>query len=434
MNDQDARLLLMPLAEEPVPPSGLDAAALVSAGRRRVRRRRLVTLGGTGALTVAALVAVPLVAAGLAGRGPAPSGPVVTAPNSPAVAAEQPVAAPPPLPTTCVAQRLPVPDGATSAIVQAADPTGRYLVGLAYSESEEWTLLWDRGRLTVLTPPTQSVDTMVVNASGVVAGSGLRTFDGGRDNEQMAWVYENGTYRRLQLVHPGPGAGVEITGINARGEVVGNQGVLGKLKDDIGVRYPLRVPVRWPAGEGSPRALPLPEADADVSAAGIADDGTVVGHQVSRDDQLSRSSDRGLVWVANDPPRELAAPGGTGPGTSASAIAGDWVVGWSQAGDGFGLSRWNLRTGAAATVDGLAFVGGVNRHGWVSGFVRAANGFETPAFAAGGKVVRLPSVDGAVPSREGPGAYTISEDGRVLSGLLVTGADERPFPVRWTCR
>lgn len=418
MNDQDARLMLRPLGEESVPPSGLDVATLVGAGRRRVRRRRLAALAGTGGLAAVALLAVPLVASGVDRTAPGrPSGPVAAAPTTASREAPAPA---PAVPATCVVRRLPVPAGVTEAVVYDGDPTGRFQVGVGYAATETSVLLWDAGRLTVLSPPTAGADTLVVNASGVVAGSG----DG------IAWVYENSTYRRLPLVDPGPGGGVEVTGINARGEVVGNQGTLGKLKDDVGVRHPLRVPVRWPAGAGSPRALPLPAGDLDVSAADIADDGTVVGQKSGRDDQPSRAADRALVWTGDGEPRELAATGGAG----ATAIAGDWVIGWSAVTDGFRQERWNLRTGAAAPVDQLAYVGEVNQHGWMAGFVRASDGFETPAFAAGGTVVRLPSLDGAAPSKEGPGAYTISDDGRVLSGLLVSGPDERPFPVRWTCR
>ncbi len=47
-DDQDGRLLLMPLAEGSAPPSRLDPAALLAAGRRRVRRRRLAAIGGAG--------------------------------------------------------------------------------------------------------------------------------------------------------------------------------------------------------------------------------------------------------------------------------------------------------------------------------------------------------------------------------------------------
>jgi uncharacterized membrane protein len=419
-DDREAKLLLLPLAEEPLPPSGLDAATMVRAGRRRVRRRRLTTLAGAGALTAAALVAVPLAVSALSR--PAPVTASLLAAPSTAAAAPRPESAPP-APTSCTAQRLPVPAGVREAVVLDGDPAGRFHVGIGYAAGRTWALRWDGGRLTVLSPPAKDVDSLVVNAAGVVAGSG----------GTAAWVYEDGAYRRLQEVPSGPDGGIQVTGINARGEVVGNQGITGKLKEGATVRFPWRIPVRWPAGEGSPRALPLPDGDLDVAAQGIADDGTVVGQLTRRDEVPARSADRAVSWTADGDLRELSPPRGAGSSTGAHAVTGDWVVGWSEAADTQAITRWNLRTGAVATVDDLAYVGGVNRHGWLAGFLRAADGYETPAFAADGKVVRLPSVAGALPGKEGPGAFTLSDDGRVLGGILVTGADERPLAVRWTC-
>jgi hypothetical protein len=139
-----------------------------------------------------------------------------------------------------------------------------------------------------------------------------------------------------------------------------------------------------------------------------------------------------VAWDANGAGRQLPAPAGSAPGSSAIAIRDGWVVG--HAGGPAELARWNLRTGDVGPVPGLVWLKAVNRQGWVAGFVRDGSGYETPAFVVGETVVRLPSVDGAVRSREGPGAFTISDRGTVLAGILLTGSDQASVAVRWTCR
>jgi hypothetical protein len=57
------------------PPDGLDTAALLRAGRRRVRHRRAVRLAGASA-TVALVLLAPLAWSRLGAGGPAPAGPV----------------------------------------------------------------------------------------------------------------------------------------------------------------------------------------------------------------------------------------------------------------------------------------------------------------------------------------------------------------------
>ncbi|MEN3612017.1 hypothetical protein AAH979_20985 [Plantactinospora sp. ZYX-F-223] len=76
----------------------------------------------------------------------------------------------------------------------------------------------------------------------------------------------------------------------------------------------------------------------------------------------------------------------------------------------------------------------INRYGWVAGFVRDAAGVETPAVLAGERPLVLPAPDGAVPGREGPAAVSVSDDGRVVGGLVSVGPDATATAaVRWTC-
>lgn len=411
MND-DARLLLAPLTDTPTPPSTLDTATLVTAGRRRVRHRRLATIGGAGALTVAALVAGPLILSGGGGSGPAPD-PAAPPPLAGPTTAVERSAAAPPAPTTCTAQRLPVPAGATESTVLGGDPTGRYLVGRAQSATRSWALLWDRGVLTVLDPPTRDVDSIVVNAAGVVAGGGLRDFAGG--NELMAWVYEGGSYRRLEPPPRAAAPYADVVGINARGDVLGNRSMVGGKE--------ATAPVVWAAGSATPTAL-----SGAGHATGIDDDGSVVGIGGNEPGDA-----RGLLWdAAGGVPRGLAAPSGHGPETAAVAIRDGKVLGWYGAGAEVTYAVWD--DGEATAVTGLVWADGINAQGWVAGFVRAGDGTETAAIAVGDAILRLPAVAGAVASTEGPSATEISDDGRSLGGILMTGADQAPVAVRWTCR
>ncbi|MDW5326473.1 sigma factor [Plantactinospora sp. KLBMP9567] len=65
----------------------------------------------------------------------------------------------------------------------------------------------------------------------------------------------------------------------------------------------------------------------------------------------------------------------------------------------------------------------------LDGYVRA----ETPAVLAGERPVLLPLPDGAVPGRAGPAAVSVSDDGRVVGGLVSVGPDDATAAVRWTC-
>jgi len=398
IDDSAARLLLRPLADDELPPATLGVADLVRAGRRRERRRWLVPAGGGAVLTVAALAAVPLAAAPL---GDHHTGPVAASdgPASPAPSAPAP-------PTRCVGHRLPVPPGATESYVLDGDPSGRYLVGVARTPSRTWTLLWDNGRLTVLGPPNADTNYVVVNSSGVVAGSA----------DQVAWVYRDGRFSKL------PGPGLDIVDINERGDILGTDRTKngGRLDDQ-------RSPAVWPAdAPGTVRTLAGPTG---ADAAAIDDDGTVVGI-----DNRGAWDSRALVWSPGGSVRELPVPAGYGPSTAALAVRDGWVLGWYQV---LGQNRaiqawWSLRTGETHTLGELPYATSLNRYGWVAGIVRDASGFETPATLVDGQVLAMPTVPGAEPSKEGPVASAISDDGRVVGGNLMAG--ENGFAVRWTCR
>ncbi|WP_422771897.1 hypothetical protein ACN28C_01920 [Plantactinospora sp. WMMC1484] len=468
--DEDAaRSLLRPLDVEPDRPSTLEIDVLLRAGRRRVRNRRLVAGGGLAGATAVVLVAVPVTLAAVRDGGfavPAPDTGRIARPGVPASAAGTPGAPtsaagtpgtptsgdpnPPPAPTRCVPQRLPVPEGATESQVLDGDPTGRYLVGVARDlrSARTWTLQWDRGALTVLDPPTTDPPRLVVNSRGTVAGDGIAVRDG--TATRMSWVYRDGRF--VDLADP-DGSARGVVDINERGDILGDLHTLtyqgrpagakasspssgGGAPTGGGTVVGGSGPVVWPAdAAGRPIRLETPEGTYSGYATGIDDDGTVVGgvHPAG-----SESTPRMTVWSPDGTPRTLAPPDGYG-GTSATAsIRGGWVLGWSAPPPGTEekavATRWNLRTGEAAPLTGLPWAAAVNRHGWTAGFVRDATGIETPAVLAGARPLALPLPAGAVPGREGPAAVTISDDGRVVGGHVSTAPDDAAIAaVRWTC-
>jgi hypothetical protein len=409
-DDREGRLLLMPLAEESAPPSRLDPAALLAAGRRRVRRRRRAAIGGAGAVSLAALVTVPLLWLG------SPTGPAPVEPAPPA----------PPVPASCAAARLPVPAGATESEVLGGEPSGRYLVGRAEAGDRLWALLWDRGRMTVLDPPVDFVDRLVVNSAGVVAGRG------GADGGAVSWVYEHGAYRTLD----GPGGRHEgVVAINSRGDVLGG-GPEARAAAAIPRTGADDRAVVWLAADRRPRELAAP-AGADAVAYDIDDEGTVVGVLEYRG-SAGRLGMRAVAWDPAGTIRELPVPRGAVP-SGATAVRDGWILGWyapadDPNGDRTPVLRWT-GAGGPEPIAGIDRGYGINAHGWVVGGLRTPEGF-VAALVAGDRVVPLPFAAGtrATKWEFSRGEFAISDDGRSLAGVLPGEGTQLPVAVRWECR
>jgi hypothetical protein len=374
----------------------------VAAGRRRVRRRRLGAVGGAGAVSLAALVTVPLLWSGPTDR-PAPVAPL-----------------PPPVPASCTAARLPVPAGTTESEVLGGEPSGRYLVGRAEGGDRVWALLWDRGRLTVLDPPVEFVDRLVVNSAGVVAGRG------GADGRAVSWIYEHGAYRTLD----GPGGRhVGVAAINGRGDVLGGGPEARPAIPRTGL---YDRPVVWPAADRRPRELPAPGADA--VAYDIDDDGTVVGVLQYRG-STGRMGNRAVAWDPAGTIRELPVPRGAVP-SGATAVRAGQILGWyAPADDPNGQLTPALRWTGAGGPEPIAGIDrgyAINAHGWVVGGRRTPEGFAV-AVVAGDRVVALPFAAGTrAPKWElARGEFTISDDGRSLGGVLP--GEGTVVAVRWQC-
>ncbi|WP_211588873.1 hypothetical protein [Allorhizocola rhizosphaerae] len=410
MDDEFGRELLRPLLAEPTPPSGLDVGGVVRKGRSRVRARRL--MGTVGAATVV-LAAIPLAFSVVQGA------PQVIPTETAQEFAQVPPPAPSP-PESCVPVRLPVPDWAVSSQVRDGDPTGRYLVGwAATAEGFRRPLLWDRGTLIVL-DTTSDLNHIVVNSAGVVAASGLTWQDGKLRN--VAWVYRDGAFTQL----PQPGADnefIDVAGINERGDILGSDNTLD-WNEDTGEYHPQQLPLVWPAAApGTFRRPAAPSGPGMVRANGIDDDGTVVGARIGippRRGEVQETFSYALVWSPDGTVREVA-------GDSLTAVRDGWAISNRKE----GVFRWNLRTGADKRLR-LPFALSVNAHGWVGGQWRQGK-TELPAVDFGtGKVLELPLPDGMTPDTEDSHVSTISDDGRVMGGVVSSGPDTR-MAVQWSC-
>jgi uncharacterized membrane protein len=282
-----------------VPPPRLEVAQIVQIGRSQVRRRRLLTAGGTVA-ALAALAAVPAMV------------PLLPSGGAPEVGSA-------PLPVLdCEVTELPMPDEYAEpeddvfpdVWIAGMDPTGRYVIGNGPYQWEDdgstsgynpnGMVLWEDGNPTAMTAPGDGGSAAnAVNADGVVVGD--------------EWIYRDGAMSELPV--PDGYASVEATAINAAGDVAG----MAYTEDFSSYSV-----VVWPAGNlDDPHVLAVP--DVSASAEGITDDGTVVGQlTVERDGAFWE--DGGYLWRPDGTRQELRAPADATE-VVIGGVRGNWVVG-----------------------------------------------------------------------------------------------------------
>lgn len=397
--------LLRPLARPPRTPSTVDIGRAVAEGERRQRRARWAGSGG------AALAVVLIATGGWAVAAPehrrsTPDG--ATPPPSAAVSPSPRPDVPRP-PTSCTPHRLPVPAGhPPKSVVTGADPTGRYILGRSYPGVSRVprVLIWDKGKVRAVDMPGSDQHLRDITSTGVAVGTSFVDSD-----RTAAWVYRDGKVSRLA------GGVAEANAINEREAVVGS--VNGR-------------PALWRSPTSRPTMLATPGPGWTGYAAGIDEDGTVVGRMQSAPNKPNLA----YLWRPDGTLHQLAVPAVRGrPAATytADAIRNGWVIGWAArdevaARGGYRYiqtGRWNLRAGAVET----SFAGvaeGVNRHGWMVGETEKG-----AVLVAGGRTVPLPDfgkaseIDITIP-------YTVSDDAKTVAGQV--DVDGEPFAVAWRCR
>ncbi|AVT40530.1 hypothetical protein [Plantactinospora sp. BB1] len=414
-DDQEtARALHTLLREAAVPPSRADIGEAVRQGRRAERRRR----GAAATVAAVALLGVIGTATVVLGRGgevrPEPARPVPSISPGPIGTVTAQVRT---VPVTisdetlsCDIAPLVLPTEARQVHVEGIDPSGRFIVGRiaiaagrVAQRAEGQQVLWDRGTPKVFHVPNGSRrGSPVVNADGVVAGTGNDNQGEGRERE-FGWVYRDGQVHRLPLLSGYDAA--RVGAITPQGDIVGHAYRIPPIGETVSVA----VPVLWRSdGTGGPWPLSTPENGGEVL--GVTRDGTVVGaHGMSRI----------RIWRPDGSAADLQLPPGI-TRTSGWHVSGDWVTGFVAPGDAQSptpLMRWNVRTGKLDVYPRIdtegVFSMAVNAGGWM---IVSTPKDRQLVVAPDGTVRRLPTPPGAEDWPRHLDASVISDNGLVVGG------------------
>ena len=292
---------------------------VLAAGFRRVRRRRIATVAGTAALTLAVLAVTPaLLPANRAPDGKAQVAPVLAtkAPSSGAA------------PSCTPALALPVPKGAGPIDLVDVDPTGRHIVGNGSKGQDFVPFAWNDGKVDRIQPFAASVEMFDVNSSGTALGrasgdeGGLETF----------FRYRNGKVTPLSM----PAGRWQTNGwpqINTAGDIIATAQPADSLEGRGAVI------LLWSAGNTTPEKLPLPK---DAAAHDLADNGVIAG--VLRD--RPKDTSVAYVWDRAGKGRALETPPGVSSAAYAISSNGAWATGglWPKDQDAL-AALWNVATG-----------------------------------------------------------------------------------------
>ncbi|MEU9859754.1 hypothetical protein AB0D99_02695 [Streptomyces sp. NPDC047971] len=209
--------------------------------------------------------------------------------------------------------KVPLPEGYDEGVVRAVNRHG-LMAGWVSRRSDGSTALFS------FRPGAESVRLF---AQGVARGSvDVDVDDAGRiaavDSDGAPKVWRGGTVTRVLALPPdaGPGTVVtRITGVNARGDVIG----AAERSDDGPDGFTWSsFPILWPADGGPARALPVERAEYLVhnTAEGIDDAGRVVG-SVSVSDRFDPTSE---PWSWTPPYQDH----GSSPGVLAGQQEGEF--------------------------------------------------------------------------------------------------------------
>jgi hypothetical protein len=400
MQDSDIRNLLDAVD---VPAPKVDLGEAVRLGQRVRHRRRIAELTGATALCLVVVAAVGLTLA-VRPFSSASTGAVDAASSSPRTPSPRTPRSTPPAPapavTACQVSVLPLPPGVSNYQVEATDPSGRYAVGWASSDTIYATMFWDNGRPQAMhVTGRPGVD--AVNAQGVAVGS---TFTRGFGQEKV-FRWANGSTTLLAYPMAGSWHPYGIA-INDAGDITASvepQGESGGVGGKV---------VLWRAGTTTGVALPIDYAIA------ITDSGLIVGNQNLSDN--SHANDRAAVYDLHG--RLLHSL----PSKYIDAVSptGDLAVG--RGGD---LNNpqpflWNLRTNAVTPLDQrITLPWAVNAHGWVLDL--------NSGLYKGTAVQSLPPLKPA--DMTGTGKAALADNGVVVGQSVADDGRGRSTPVRWRC-
>ncbi|MEV4516592.1 hypothetical protein AB0K00_47540 [Dactylosporangium sp. NPDC049525] len=386
--DEDDYLRDLMLAVD-VPPTTADIGLAIATGRRQARRGTIVAGAAAAALVVAAgtTYALGVAPTGGGGRG------VQAGPPTDASYAD------------CTVDQLEVTGPAG---IPAVDPAGRVIVGTVGGTA----VRFDNGRTVPYPGATGQV--VAVNNAGVIVGYD----EVDQASHGLAWTYHNGTKTMLAKL-----AGYDYsfpTAVNARGDVVG--AAMGEANDDT-------VPVIWPADRpGTVRALAMPAGYGEPNtggsqAVGLTDDGHVVGNV------------RGAPtrWSPDGTPALLPTPPGHEYAT-VTALRGAIVFGMAAVtGENRVVAiRWDLGLDQVTVLVGVPYdVTDGTPGGWA---ITTGGDYNQPTRVTPQRTVeQLPLPPGVLLPPNGPGAvaYSISDDGRTITGATATDGNRRPLI--WHC-
>jgi hypothetical protein len=405
LDEHDGVTLLRPLAGgQPRRASTVDIAKAIADGDRHHRRVRLVGSAGAGATVVLVAVASWTVAANAPQKpAPATTGTAGKGSTSPGISASPSATAA----KGCTVQQLATPAGeGVRAVVSGGDPTGKYLVGRTYPGGRPSTVVWENLRPRKL--PMQGEDPSLNGATstGVFIGTSYTGSD-----TLTSWVYKDGAFRKVA------GAGAIVSAINEREVIVGS--VQGK-------------PAMWASPTAQPTMLPLPAGKGWTGAAnGVDDDGTIVGTLQNSEFKEGQA----YAWRPDGTMTKLAHPTVKGkPATSyhTGKVRGGWVTGWASYDEPnrgprwLAAPRWNLRTGAVDTTEGVFTT--INAQGRIAG--------ELSVVAPDRTTVTLPLPAGLDEKSAMVMTEVISDDGTIVAGYINDregSLDAQPIGVVWTC-
>jgi hypothetical protein len=386
---------LQALAIDELPPSRVDLDRAIAVGRSRERRRQLGAAAAVAAATALVIVVGSALAQAAHGRVDSPAVRPTAGPTR-AVPAEAP----------CVARtvELPVAGKALAAI----DPSGRYLAGYVdvASTNVRKAVLWTDGRPQYLDPPGAVPTPIAVNAAGMVAGRSQRS------GHSTGWLFRDGHY--VQLGVPKGAVEIFVTGLNARGDVVG--WAAGPDSD-------ISTAVLWPVNQNGTVKVLDTGADGEHRALAVGDDGTAYGV----------AGESATAWHPDGTTTTLPGLDGDNVG-KVFHVAGDWAYGvGSESKERFGgarFVRWNLRTRQIEWPTDIRLDTG-NANGWMIGTKPASSPGGIPIIKHDGRIRLLGGI-GKLAEVDGEGTG-LSDDGKTAVGGMISTDRHTTALVTWRC-